>query len=91
MLLRLSSKMHAEFWRRMRVKHREIYRFPALMRLWWTTRDIPGELRLTRAINLLVMATLLPDAWFSALIHRVRAFKMARNRTHSAAPRTDHR
>ena len=62
----------------MRVKHREIYRLPALVRLWWTTRDIPGDLRLTTAINLLTMAALLPDAWFSALIHRVRALKMAR-------------
>ncbi len=80
LLLRLSSRMHAELWRRIRIKHRSIYRLPALVRLWWTTRHIPGELHLTRAINLLVMAALLPDAWFSALIHRVRAFKMARTR-----------
>jgi glycosyltransferase involved in cell wall biosynthesis len=86
LLLRLSSKMHAELWRRMRVKHREIYRLPALIRLWWTTRHIPGELRLSRAMTLLAMATLLPDAWFSALIHRVRAFKMARIQNPPAAP-----
>jgi hypothetical protein len=78
LLLRLSSRMHAELWRRMRDKHRDIYRLPALIRLWWTTRHIPGELRLTRAINLWLMAALLPDAWFSALIHRVRTFKMTR-------------
>lgn len=78
LLLRLSSRMHAELWRHIRVKHRDIYRLPALIRLWWATRNIPGDLRLTRAINLLIMAALLPDAWFSALIHRVRAFKMAR-------------
>jgi glycosyltransferase involved in cell wall biosynthesis len=78
LLLRTSSLMHAELWRRIRKKHRSLYRLPALIRLWWTTRNIPGDLRLTRAINLMIMATLLPDAWFSALIHRVRAFKMAR-------------
>lgn len=78
LLLRLSSHMHAELWRRIRTKYKHIYRLPALIGLWWTTRDIPGDLRLTRAINLLIMAALLPDAWFSALIHRVRAFKMAR-------------
>jgi glycosyltransferase involved in cell wall biosynthesis len=78
LLLRLSSRMHAELWRRIRIKHRDIYRLPALIRLWWATRHIPGDLHLTRAINLLIMAALLPDAWFSALIHRVRALKMAR-------------
>jgi hypothetical protein len=78
LLLRLSSHMHAELWRRMRVKHRDIYRLPALVKLWWTTRHIPGDLRLTRAINLLAMAAVLPDSWFSALVHRVRAFKIAR-------------
>jgi glycosyltransferase involved in cell wall biosynthesis len=81
LLLRTSSLMHAELWRRIQTKHRSLYRLPALVRLWWATRHIPGDLRLTRAINLLIMAALLPDAWFSALIHRVRAFKMARAQT----------
>jgi glycosyltransferase involved in cell wall biosynthesis len=78
LLLRLSAKMHAELWRRMREKHRDIYRFSSVIRLWWTTRHIPGELRLMKAISLLTAATLLPDAWFNALIHKVRAIKMAR-------------
>lgn len=78
LLLRTSSMMHGELWRRIRTKHRDLYRLPALIRHWWTARDVPGDLRLTRAINLLMMTALLPDAWFSALVHRVRAFKMAR-------------
>jgi glycosyltransferase involved in cell wall biosynthesis len=86
LLLRLSSKMHAELWRRMRVKHREIYRLPALVRLWWTTRHIPGELRLTKAVSLLTAASVLPDAWFNALIHRVRAIKMARTQNPPTTP-----
>jgi glycosyltransferase involved in cell wall biosynthesis len=81
LLMRLSSRMHAQLWRRIRLKHRDCYRLPVLIRLWWTTRHIPGDLRLTRAFNLLMMATVLPDAWFSALIHRVRTFKMARSQT----------
>lgn len=63
LLLRTSSMMHGELWRRIRTKHRDLYRLPALIRHWWTARDVPGDLRLTRAINLLMMAALLPDAW----------------------------
>jgi len=81
LLMRLSSRMHAQLWRRSRLNHQDCYRLPVLIRLWWTTRHIPGDLRLTRAFNLLMMATVLPDAWFSALIHRVRTFKMARSQT----------
>ena len=78
LLLRVSSRMHAELWRRMREKHSKIYRVSSLVRLWWTSRHISGDLSVLRAINLLAMAAVLPDAWFSALIHRVRAMKMAR-------------
>lgn len=79
LLLRLSSKMHAELWARIRRKHHEMYRLPALLSLWWNSRHQPGDLTLMKAINLLAMAKFLPDEWFSALIHRVRAFKMARS------------
>lgn len=80
LLLRMSSKMHAELWRRMRRKHRDLYSLPSVMSLWWQTRHLPGDLTLLKALNLLGMAAFLPDEWFSALIHRVRAFKMARER-----------
>jgi glycosyltransferase involved in cell wall biosynthesis len=83
LLLRMSSKMHAELWRRMRVKHRNLYRLPSVLRLWWQGRNEPGDLTLWRALNLLTMANVLPDSWFSALVHRVRAMKMARS--HGAA------
>jgi glycosyltransferase involved in cell wall biosynthesis len=79
LLLRLSSKMHAELWSRIRRKHHALYRLPTLLGLWWNSRQQPGELTLMKAINLLAMAKLLPDEWFSALIHRVRAFKMAQS------------
>lgn len=85
LLLRMSSKMHAELWRRMRRKHRDLYRLPSVLRLWWRTRDLPGDLTLWKALNLLTMAGLLPDEWFSALVHRVRAIKMARQRADAKA------
>jgi glycosyltransferase involved in cell wall biosynthesis len=83
-LLSVSSRMHAELWRRIRAKHKDLYRLPTLIQLWWTTRDIPGDLTLLAATELLLMASVLPDSWFSALIHRVRTFKMARPQTQAA-------
>jgi len=83
-LLSVSSRKHAELWRRIRDKHKDLYRLPALVQLWWTTRDVPGDLTLLAATELLLMATVLPDSWFSALIHRVRTFKMARTQTQAA-------
>jgi glycosyltransferase involved in cell wall biosynthesis len=83
LLLRMSSRMHAELWGRMRRKHRDLYRLPNILRLWWTSRDQPGDLTLMKAVNLLMMAKILPEQWFSALIHRVRAVKMARSQPSS--------
>lgn len=77
LLLRLSAKMHAELWARIRRKHSELYRLPALLRLWWSTRHQPGDLSLARALTLLAVAKILPEKWFNALIHRVRSMKMA--------------
>ncbi|MDT3686615.1 MAG: glycosyltransferase family A protein [Pseudorhodoplanes sp.] len=77
LLLRLSSKLHAQLWARIRRKHRDLYRLPALLRLWWTSRHQPGEMSLGRAFALLTAGTLLPDRSFNALINRVRALKMA--------------
>lgn len=79
LLLRLSSKMHAQLWGRIRRKHHNLYRIPSLLQLWWKSRRQPGDISLLRAINLLALAKLLPDEWFSALIHRIRALKMARS------------
>lgn len=81
LLLRLSSKMHAPLWRRIRRKHRDLYRLRSVLNLWWQGRRQPGDLTLWKALNLLGLATILPDGWFSALVHRVRAVKMARERT----------
>jgi glycosyltransferase involved in cell wall biosynthesis len=75
LLMSRSSRMHAELWRRMRAKYPNLYRLPALLRLWWDTRSIRGELSLLRAMNLLAFATILPDRWFSALVHGVRSRK----------------
>jgi hypothetical protein len=80
MLMSRSSRLHGRIWRGMRNKHPQLYRPGALLRLWWTTPRPPGEMTLTRGMGLLLLANVLPEQWFSAIIHRIR---MARGR---AAP-----
>jgi GT2 family glycosyltransferase len=79
LMMSRSSQLHAKLWRRIRERHKKLYQLPAVLKLWWRTRSIPGELTLIRALNLLALATLLPDSWFSALAHRVRTSRMARS------------
>jgi glycosyltransferase involved in cell wall biosynthesis len=72
LMMSRSFRLHAELWRRMRVKHSELYRLPALLKLWWCTRSEPGWVSLPRALGLLGLATFLPDRWFSALVFSIR-------------------
>ena len=76
LMMSRSFRMHAELWRRMRVKHKELYRLPALLSLWWRTRSQPGRISLARALALLALATFLPDRWFSALVYSVRQSRL---------------
>jgi glycosyltransferase involved in cell wall biosynthesis len=78
MLMSRSSRMHGVLWRRMREKHPELYRVPALIRLW---RKQPGRIGLLPAFALLAAARALPDAWFGALIHQIRRSRMTPTRT----------
>jgi glycosyltransferase involved in cell wall biosynthesis len=76
LMMSRSFRMHAELWRRMRVKHKELYRLPALLSLWWRSRSQPGRVSLVRALALLALATFLPDRWFSALVYSVRQSRL---------------
>jgi glycosyltransferase involved in cell wall biosynthesis len=76
LMMSRSFRMHAELWRRMRVKHKELYRLPALLSLWWRTRSQAGRVSLGRALALLALATFLPDRWFSALVYSVRQSRL---------------
>lgn len=67
-----ASRLHGRIWRRMRHKHPQLYRPGALLRLWWNTPRPPGEMTLPRGLGLLVLAKVLPEEWFSAIIHRIR-------------------
>jgi glycosyltransferase involved in cell wall biosynthesis len=77
MLMNKSSRLHGALWRKMRVKHADLYRAGALLRLWRKSRDVPGKISLPVAAALLSMAFVLPESWFSALVHRLRRARMS--------------
>lgn len=77
LMMSRSTYMHGALWARIRKKHRDAYRLPGLLRLWWRSRSIPGRLSLIEALAILGMATLLPSSWFTALTHFVRTRRVA--------------
>ena len=73
MLFNQSSGKHAAIWRRIRRKHASAYRPLAMLRLWREShdssgRDDPGHVSALKAAMAYLMAVLLPDGFFSALI-----------------------
>lgn len=77
MLMNKSSRLHGALWRKMRAKHADLYRPGALLHLWRKSRDVPGKISLPVAAALLSMAFVLPESWFSALVHRLRRSRMS--------------
>lgn len=80
MLLTLSARVQGTGWRRIREKHKALYRLPALVAAW---RDGGGGVvSALNGIVLLSMTKLLPEAWCNALFFRlltaVRSWRMAR-------------
>lgn len=72
MLLGQSSRVHGKLWRYMRRKHRDAYRLPSILRLWWKTRARPGRVSLAKGLAALTLAVLLPDRAYSALVAAIR-------------------
>jgi glycosyltransferase involved in cell wall biosynthesis len=72
MLMSRSSQLHGHLWSDIRRKHHNLYKPSALLKSWWCSRRCPGEITLWKALGLLMLASVLPQDWFSALIHRVR-------------------
>lgn len=65
---------HAMLWRRIRTKHKDLYRPDRLLHLWWSERHLPGDMTLFKALVLLAMNVLLPDSW----VHKIRAYRWNR-------------
>lgn len=77
LMMSRSTYMHGTLWRRIRDKHRDAYRLPALLKLWWITRNEPGRLRLVEALGILTIANFAPNSWFTALTHVARSRRIA--------------
>ncbi len=90
MLMNHSSRMHAVLWRRIRKKHSDLYRISNLVRLFWETRTARTEISPFRTIGALVLTSVLPDSWYSAIIHFVRGRRLSRSNklSGSTAPQT---
>lgn len=85
MLMGHSSQRHAGLWRRIRQKHRALYRLPNLVRIYWKSRGQRTEMSVLRPITLLLLTGILPDAWYNAFIRISRNHRMAASNRVKAA------
>ncbi len=75
MLISVSIPRHGALWRRIRDKHRDLFRPSALLSQWrkrneGTRKDGAGRISLAAGTSLLLLASMLPEAWFGRLFHR---------------------
>lgn len=80
MLQSVSQRRHAALWRRIRVKHADIYSVGALFDLWRGWRVRPSTHPLVLVWALLFATAVLPDAAFNRLflaLHRIGASSRA--------------
>jgi glycosyltransferase involved in cell wall biosynthesis len=78
MLLSRSTRMHGTIWRHIRSRHADLYRIGALVQLWRATRATPSKVSAGTAAGLLILAKLLPEAWFNNLFFRLLVKARAR-------------
>jgi hypothetical protein len=71
MLMSRSTRMHGTIWRHIRSRHSDLYRVPALVRLWRETRATPSKVSAGTAAGLLIAANVLPETWFNNLFFRL--------------------
>jgi glycosyltransferase involved in cell wall biosynthesis len=71
MLMSRTARRHGTIWRYIRSKHRDVYRVGALVAAWRANRTTPGGIAPLKAIGLLGLAKLLPEAWFNQLFYRL--------------------
>jgi hypothetical protein len=87
MLMSHSSQRHAGLWRRIRDKHHDLYRLPKLMSLYWENRNARSEISSISAFGALLLTSVLPDKWYSAIIHSMRSQRHRANCV--AAPKAE--
>jgi hypothetical protein len=84
MLMSHSSRMHAALWRQIRNKHNNLYRISNLVRLFRKTRTARTEISPLQTLVPLVLTSILPDSWYSAIVHFVRSYRLSRSNRRSA-------
>jgi glycosyltransferase involved in cell wall biosynthesis len=85
MLMGHSSQRHAGLWRRIRTKHRAMYRPMNLLRLYRANRNAHTEISLTSAMVAWVLTSILPDKWYSAIVSSMRYRRFNRSNQSAAA------
>jgi hypothetical protein len=60
-LLSRSTQMHGTIWRHIRSRHSDLYRVPALVRLWCETRATPSKVSTGMAAGFFIAASCCPD------------------------------
>jgi glycosyltransferase involved in cell wall biosynthesis len=70
MLLSVSIPRHGALWRRIRAKHQDLFRPGRLVSLWRQRDEGAGRISLAAGGVLLMLAKVLPEAWFGRLFHR---------------------
>ena len=87
MLMSHSSQRHAALWRRIRQKHSALYRPSNLARLYWQNRKARTEISPWSTVAALVLTSILPDSWYSAIIHSMRSHRVSRSKCATAVMR----
>ena len=77
MLVGHSSRRHAALWRKIRNKHRDLYRISNLVRLFMEARAARGETSPFRVFGALLLTSVLPDSWFNALVFSIRSRRLS--------------
>ncbi len=73
--------LHAALWRAIRRKHAGNYHLPAMLRIWWQSRDGSGRISLFKGLAACALAGVLPDRWFSHLVVGLRTRSQASARS----------
>jgi glycosyltransferase involved in cell wall biosynthesis len=79
-----SSDRHGALWRHIRAKHRELYRLPAILKLWWQTRGGPARISLPKALAMLAFAAFTSDSYQTGVIARRRRARFFGDRAPAA-------
>jgi glycosyltransferase involved in cell wall biosynthesis len=78
LLMGEASRLHGTRWRYIRDKHPDLYRIPALVRLWRESQSQSPRVSPFAASGLLALAKVLPETWFNELFHRAMLAERSR-------------